>query len=167
MPIPSAAKAQPDIDRRSILATLAAAGVTLAGATAEAQEGHEHHMQHGGHDEHTGHGAVPQHEALIDAALDCIKKGAVCSNHCIRLLGEGDTSLADCLQSVSAMLPACTALARLAALDAKRLPQFAKVCADICADCQAVCKKHEQHHAVCKACGEACRACADECRKLI
>ncbi|CAN1721855.1 Four-helix bundle copper-binding protein [Hyphomicrobium sp. 1Nfss2.1] len=152
------------VNRRAILAALAASGTALAASSASAQEGHDHHhMDHGG----GSHGAPPAHLALINAALDCMKKGEICANHCIDLLGDGDKAMKDCLRSVSTMLPACAALARLGALDAKRLKEFAKVCADICSDCQAECKKHAEHHAECKACGEACGVCADECKKLI
>lgn len=152
------------IDRRAILATLAATGAALTARAAEAQEGHEHH-----HEAHEGHhhGDAPAHQALVDSALACVKRGEICISHCISLLGQGDTSLKDCLRSVLTMMPSCEALARLAAFDAKRLKEFAKVCGDICADCQAECKKHEDHHAACKACGEACGACADECKKII
>ncbi|MFA5898909.1 MAG: four-helix bundle copper-binding protein [Hyphomicrobium sp.] len=150
------------VDRRALLATLAASGAALAVGTANAQEGHEH--QHEGHADHSG---PAPHQALVDAALDCVKRGEVCANHCISLLGQGDTTLKDCLRSVLTMLPACEGLARLAAFDAKRLKEFAKVCADICADCQAECKKHAEHHAACKACGESCAACVEECRKVV
>ncbi|MFN3624066.1 MAG: four-helix bundle copper-binding protein [Hyphomicrobium sp.] len=153
----------PGIDRRTVLATLAASGAALTAGAVQAQDGHEHH--HGGHDGHaSGEGA--KHQALIEAALDCVKRGEVCISHCISLLGQGDTSLKDCLRSVLTMLPSCEALARVAALDAPRLKELAKVCGDICADCQAECKKHQDHHAACKACGEACGKCAEECRKL-
>jgi Cys-rich four helix bundle protein (predicted Tat secretion target) len=70
----------------------------------------------------------------------------------------GDKSLADCMRSVSAMLPVCAAMNRLAIQDAKRLKDLAKVCADICRDCEAECRKHEFHHVECKRCAEACAA---------
>lgn len=154
----------PGIDRRAILATLAASAAALGvGTAALAQEGHEHHMSH----DMGGHADAPAHQAVIDAALDCVKRGEICLSHCITLLGQGDTSLKDCIRTVTTMLPTCAALARLAALDAKRLGEFAKVCADICSDCQAECKKHQDHHAACKACAEACGTCVEECKKLV
>lgn len=156
------------IDRRAILATLAASSAAFAAGSAQAQEGHEHHGDHSGQGGHEhDHADAPAHKALVDKALDCVKRGEVCISHCISMLGKGDTSLKDCLRSVLTMMPSCEALARLAALDAKRLREFAKVCGDICADCQAECKKHQDHHAACKACGEACGECAEECRKII
>jgi Cys-rich four helix bundle protein (predicted Tat secretion target) len=162
------------VTRRSMLATglAVSSGIALAasGALAHDEKEHEHHEEHEdhkGHEEHEkhAHGPAP-HQALIDAALDYINRGEVCIDHCITLLGKGDTSLIGCLRSVSAMMPLCTALVRLAALDAKRLKELAKVCVDELADCEEECKKHEDHHAVCKACAEACAACAEECKKL-
>jgi Cys-rich four helix bundle protein (predicted Tat secretion target) len=115
-----------------------------------------------------GHGtAASPRQALIDAAHHCVNKGEVCLDHCIGLLSKGDTSLKDCIRTVSAMLPMCQTLSRLAALDAKRLREFAKVCADVCADCEAECKKHAEHHAVCKACQESCAACIKECKVIV
>ena len=162
---PEANDQTPGMHRRAVLATLAASGTLLSMGAARAQDEHMHH--HDGHDEHASHGEVARHKALVDSALECVKRGEVCISHCISSLGQGDTSLKDCLRSVLTMMPSCEALARLAALDAPRLKEFAKVCGDICADCQAECKKHQDHHAACKACGEACGACADECRKII
>lgn len=161
---PTKNDAAQSVDRRALLATLAASGAMLAASAAEAQESHEHNHSaaHEGHDN-----ATAAHQALINAALDCVNKGSVCSTHCIDLLGKGDTSIIGCLRTVSAMLPACTALARLGALDAKRLKEYAEVCAKICDDCREECKKHQDHHAVCKACAESCKTCADECRKLV
>jgi Cys-rich four helix bundle protein (predicted Tat secretion target) len=164
------------VTRRSMLAAglvagtgvaLAAAGKALAYEDDKNHEGHEHHDGHEGHEKHEGHahGAAP-HQALIDAALDCINRGEVCVNHCIVMLEKGDTSLKDCLRTVSAMLSLCPAMVRLAALDAERLHEFAKVFIDICSDCEKACRKHEDHHAECKACAEACAACIEECKKL-
>ena len=62
------------------------------------------------------------------------------------------------MRSVSAMLPVCAAMNRLATQDAKRLKDLAKGCADICRDCEVECRKHEFHHVECKRCAEACAA---------
>jgi Cys-rich four helix bundle protein (predicted Tat secretion target) len=161
------------VSRRSAIAL---GGATLAGvsalaatsATVLAQDPHADHSHHdpAGHDpaghDHGGH----KHQAVIDSAMDCVAKAEVCVAHCIASLRKGDTSLAECLESVLAMMPMCTAVARLAALDAPRLKDVAKLCADICADCEKVCRKHEAHHAVCKACADSCARFAKESRKL-
>jgi Cys-rich four helix bundle protein (predicted Tat secretion target) len=151
-----------------------------------AHEGHNHpvkpktrkaHKRHKGHkvkaqagkalEEHEEHehGTAP-HQALIDAALNCVNRGEVCVNHCVTMLETGDTSLKDCLRTVSAMLPMCTALAPLAALDAKHLRDFAKVCIEVCTDCEDACKKHQDEHEICKACAQSCAECIEECKKL-
>jgi Cys-rich four helix bundle protein (predicted Tat secretion target) len=163
--------------RRSLLTT---GGAMLAGAAAlvasprlaEAEQdphaghnmGQMEHMDHAGHE---GHGKpASQHQALIDAALDCVAKGEACVPHCIDLMGKGDTSLVECLKSVLAMMPMCTAVARVAALDAPRLKDLAKLCGEVCADCEKVCRKHAEHHAVCKACAESCASFVKESKKL-
>ena len=99
--------------------------------------------------------ASPQ-QAIVAATKRCETVGTACLKHCQRLTRLGDKSLAECMRSVSAMLPVCTAMNRLASQDAKRLKDLAKVCADICRDCEAECRKHEFHHVECQRCAEAC-----------
>lgn len=164
-------KGATDISRRATLGAGVGAAVaaTLAGGfTARAADKVDPHAGHdmGKMPGHSGHASAHKHQALIDAALHCVNKGEVCIDHCIALLSKGDTSLKDCIRSVSAMLPMCGALAKLAALDAPRLKEFARVCRDVCADCEKECKKHQDHHALCKACAESCAACIKECEKL-
>lgn len=103
--------------------------------------------------------------ALIDAAEHCLRTGKDCLDHCVRTLSTGDKSMAECAATVRAMLPACAALADLARLNSAHLKAYAAVCAKICRDCEAACKKHANHHAECKACMESCQACATECEK--
>ncbi|MEQ8824835.1 MAG: four-helix bundle copper-binding protein [Filomicrobium sp.] len=151
------------IDRRQTLfaAGAVATAAVMAPSAVSAESGHSHHADHGGHAAH-----VAPHQKLIDVALHCVNRGDVCSEHCISLLGKGDTSLKDCLLRVSEMLAACAALSRIAALDGKRLKAFAAVCADICKDCEDECRKHEKHHSACKACADSCAQCIKECKKL-
>lgn len=137
-----------------LAAPLASSGIAVAASDS-----------HTGHD--IGHGGAARYQSVIDAALTCVNRGDVCLNHCITLLGSGDTSLKECIRTVSAMLPMCAALARFAALEAGRLKELAKLCIDVCEDCEAECKKHADHHAACKACGESCAACIKECKTLI
>jgi Cys-rich four helix bundle protein (predicted Tat secretion target) len=153
--------------QRMVVARVVAFGVAAAGSIfaigrASAQTGHE------GHDmNHMGHGAAgAPNQALIDAALTCVNRGDVCLQHCIKLLSTGDTSLKDCIRTVSVMLPLCETHARHAALEAPRLKDLAKLCADVCDDCEKECRKHEQHHVECKNCAQSCAACSKECRKL-
>ena len=143
-----------ETSRRDVLAGAAMAGLLLPLATgAKAATGsHDHHARH---------------QALIDVGLKCVGVGDVCLAHCIEDMGKGDTSLKDCMVSVIEMLPMCTVLARYAALDAKRLKEFAEVCITVCDDCAKECEKHAADHEPCKVCGEACRECIDACKALI
>ncbi len=106
------------------------------------------------------------HQALVDAAFACIKVGQACQQHCLSLLSKGDTSLAECASTIAAMLPAVEAVAQLAVQGSPRLKAMAAVCAQLCRDCEKACRKHEAHHAICKACADSCAACAAECDKV-
>jgi len=175
----SAESSQTRVTRRQVLSSGAASGLVLAAAAAAAdpasgQEEHKHHdMEHmdhaaGGKEQNThDHNAPAKHKALIDSAFACLNHGEICINHCLTTLSTGDTSLKDCMRSVSVMMPMCAALARAGALEASRLKDIAKVCIDICADCETECKKHAEHHAACKACGQSCADCIAECKKVI
>jgi Cys-rich four helix bundle protein (predicted Tat secretion target) len=121
---------------------------------------HERGHQH-------GTDTSPKHPALVDAALDCVKTGQACLDHCLRVLKTGDTSLADCAVAVDELAATCLALSRLAALDSQHLPAFASVASKICAACEAECRKHAEHHAACATCAESCRECIAECKKVM
>jgi Cys-rich four helix bundle protein (predicted Tat secretion target) len=148
-----------DVDRRSLLA--AGAGAALASAFAVNAPAAAQH-QHGGHGANY---TPPKHPALIRTALDCVHTGDLCLHHCYQAFEAGDTSLAVCARRVQELVAACSALARLASLDAKHLAEFAAVTAKICRDCETECRKHAQHKP-CTDCGAACAACAKECDKL-
>lgn len=160
------------LSRRAALG-FAAAAVTLAAGRTMAADGHEgmdhSQMDHSKMDhsamDHSMH--ATKHKAVIDTASACIAKGEVCVAHCIDLMKAGDTAMADCMKTVSAMMPMCAALVRLAALDSKRLKELAAVCNDVLADCEAECKKHAGKHAVCKDCMDSCTACIKECKALM
>lgn len=161
-----------ELDRRTALGLAAAAtagvvGIAGLAGRSDAQE-HEHHQHHGaeGNAASSDASAASKHQAIIEAALLCVKRGEACIPHCIDLMAKGDSSLKDCIRSVSAMLPMCEALTRFAALDAPRLKELAKLCGQVCEDCQKECKKHAPHHEVCRQCAESCEACAKECKKL-
>lgn len=143
------------IGRRNFLASagvVVAAGVTGA-ALAEAAE------EPAGKTGETHHG-------ILDAARACVADGQACVAHCLEMFKNGDTSLAACAQSVAQMLPACTAVAQLASLNATRLGEFATACRDICDDCEKECRKHADKHAVCKACADSCAQFIAEAKRL-
>jgi Cys-rich four helix bundle protein (predicted Tat secretion target) len=103
---------------------------------------------------------------LIDAALNCVKAGEICQQHCLELLGQGDKSMAECSKTVTEMLSFCRTLAELAAHKSDHLPKFAGLCADVCKNCEKACRVHEGHHVQCKNCAETCARCAAECAKV-
>lgn len=149
------------MERRDFLGAAAAslaAGLIPAAWAAEKKGGdaamHHHHHQAG---------AYP---AVASTAAECIKTGQVCIDHCLSLLGQGDTSIAGCARSVEQMLPICAALQQLAVQKSAYLPGLAKVALQVCRDCEKECRKHADKHEPCKACAEACLACAKECEKL-
>ena len=105
--------------------------------------------------------------ALVKALRACETAGTTCLNHCVRLTRAGDKSIAECMRSVQAMLPVCTALRQLAGQDARRLRDLARVCMAVCSDCEDECRKHEFHHVECRNCAEACAATVRECKAVI
>jgi Cys-rich four helix bundle protein (predicted Tat secretion target) len=148
------------LSRREVLclAATASATATLAsGVTFAASSEHDHHAHH----------SKNENVALIDSAFDCIKKGQLCMDHCMELFKAGDTSVADCADSVNEMLAMCTALTQMTAYRSSHLSALAKVCMDVCLDCEKKCREHEDKHAECKACADSCVTCADECEKLL
>lgn len=93
---------------------------------------------------------------LADAAGRCVDAGNECLQHCLDMLSKGDTTLADCAHEVRQMVAVCAAAGPMAHAGGKRLASFARVCSDVCCDCEKACRKHEASHDVCKRCAEAC-----------
>jgi protein SCO1/2 len=162
------------LDRRRLLGGTAMAALALSTGGAAAQQGksnpHAHHGTAGGKQppgqapEHTGHG---RHAALVASVKACVAKGEACIKHCIALLNQGDTSLVDCLKTVTAMIPICRALERYAVIDAKHLRELSQLCITVNEECEAECRKHADHHTSCRDCADACTACITECNKLL
>jgi len=108
----------------------------------------------------------PLNAALYDAALACLRAGDICLEHCVKSLSAGEKMMAECAGTVRQMLPLCGALSELAVQRSAHLKELAVVCAKVCRECEAACKKHANHHPECKACMESCQKCAAECEKL-
>jgi Cys-rich four helix bundle protein (predicted Tat secretion target) len=142
-----------DNSRRNILLGAAAMTAAITSGQTFASSGHEHHQMN-------------KNTAVIDAAMDCVKKGDACLDHCIELVKMGDISIAECLGTVTDMLPMCTALSKLAANQSPHLAQLATVCISVCEACEKECRKHEKKHTQCKNCAESCAACIKECKKI-
>lgn len=107
------------------------------------------------------------HQALAETALDCVGWGERCQKHIMTLFLAGDTSLAQCSARIHDMVAVCNALASLAAAESDHLKPFAKVCIDVCKSCEQECRKHEQHHPICKDTAEACARVVAACQKVI
>ena len=103
---------------------------------------------------------------LVDVAVDCLKKGEVCEQHCFVLLGSGDATMAACATSVRDMLASVRSLFTLAAANSKHTRLIAKACAEICKDCEAECRKHQDKHQPCRDCAESCARMQQEVAKL-
>lgn len=151
------------MERRELLLgafSLAAVATT----TSVFAEDHSAHMQAMGMDGMHHHSSA-RNEKLIAVAADCVAKANICLQHCLVLLGQGQTNMAACSKSSSQVIALCTALEQLAAAESQYLPQLAKVAMTACKDCAEECKKTEIHPE-CKACKEACEACYKECQKI-
>lgn len=148
------------MDRRTVLTglTALAAAAMTQNVVAEDNKGHEHmhHHHHGGN----------KYQALIDATAGCLNAGEICLAHCIQLLGEGDTSMAECARNVNQMLAVCRAVHDLAAQESSFLPAMAKIAAETCKACMQACKKHADKHQQCKDCMNSCETCSKECAKV-
>ncbi|MFN8644210.1 MAG: Csp1 family four helix bundle copper storage protein [Candidatus Binatia bacterium] len=94
--------------------------------------------------------------ALADAASGCVRAGEACLQHCLELLAKGDTSIADCAKAVTQMLAVCRAVGPIADARSRHLAAMAQLCQAVCGDCAEACRKHAEHHTVCKACLDAC-----------
>ena len=142
------------MERREFVTGLGVVAAAAAASSAFAQD-HSQHM----------HGAAPN-QTLINDASQCVSAGEVCLTHCQEMLAQGDKSLADCAKSVRELATVCGGLRSLAAQNAPILAKYASVAAEVCKDCETQCRKHEDKHAVCKACADACAACSAECKKV-
>lgn len=151
------------MNRRELLgAAIGGASLAVAVNSALAEDEHMDHMEHMEHMDHAAHmGAT----GLAEVARKCAAAGDACISHCLALFVAGDNSVAACAKSVYQMNAMCEALARLASASSPHLSAMAKVCHDVCLDCEKECRKHEKEHVECKACAESCAACAEECKK--
>lgn len=118
----------------------------------------------GSSNEHMHHSN--SNSGLVDTALDCVKTGQACLDHCIQLFKQGDNSVADCADKVTEMLAMCNALSQMASYQSKHLAEVAKVCAVVCKDCKKACEKHADKHQSCKDCAESCEKCIKACEKI-
>src|SRR5579883_39436 len=144
------------MNRREILMGAGALALASVARATRPKTGDAHH--HGGHD------AGPQ--PLVEAAADCLKRGEACEQHCFVLLGGGDASMAPCAIAVRDMLASVRALFTLAAAGSRYTAKMARLCAEVCRDCEAECRKHADKHPPCRDCADACARMQQEIAKL-
>jgi Cys-rich four helix bundle protein (predicted Tat secretion target) len=102
---------------------------------------------------------------LATAAEDCVRRAQACLQHCLVMLGGGDSSFAACATAVRDTITTGQALGALAAADSKHTRAMSRAALEVAKACEAECKKHAQHPP-CKACGEACTALIGEINKV-
>jgi Cys-rich four helix bundle protein (predicted Tat secretion target) len=143
-----------DTTKRSLMKGIVAGSALLAAAPSFAEMDHSHHNM----------GKL--NKALIKIANECAQHGDECIDHCIELFKTGDTSLANCADTVNEMIVMCRALAKMATYQSEDLKAVARVSINVCQRCVDECSKHEDKHPNCKACADSCRECIKECKKI-
>ncbi len=150
------------MNRREMLTSVGGVGVagsvtTMAGLASASENMAGHAAGHAA--AHHGGGV---NQALINSALDCMKTAEICINHCLDVLGTGDTSLAECGKVVQELETICSSLFKFASYDSKYLNGILAVAKQVCTDCEKECRKHKKHQS-CLDCADACVACLKEC----
>jgi Cys-rich four helix bundle protein (predicted Tat secretion target) len=137
------------MNRRDLLVGAGAVALTAAAAKAAPKEK-----------------GAPEGNPLIDAIFDCQKKAEACLTHCMMMFASGDTSMAACAAAVRETIATSRALASLAAANSKHTKDLARVCSDVCKDCETECRKHQAKMAVCRECADACARMIQEVARL-
>lgn len=109
--------------------------------------------------------AAATSSGLAQSTGDCVRTGQACLAHCIDMLGQGDTDMAECARSVNQLIALCAALQSLATQDSAYTAKLAKVTMQACSECKKECDKFLQH-TVCKACADACADCYRHCEQI-
>lgn len=146
-------------ERREMLRGVLAVTAAVSASALFAQENEHQHQP-------VANANAEGNPEVIDAALHCVKSGQLCLAHCVQLVKNGDTSIAQCLAATTQMLTMCNALSQMAAAQSKYLPELAKICIEVCEDCEKECRRHEEKHAACKACADSCSNCIKICKKI-
>jgi len=111
-------------------------------------------------------GSAPA-QTLARAALDCVRTGEACLQHCLTLLATGDKTLGECAQMVNQMLAVCRAVGPIVDAGGKYVRPTAQLCRDVCSDCEQVCRQHAQQHTICATCADACAAAVAAAKQVI
>jgi Cys-rich four helix bundle protein (predicted Tat secretion target) len=145
------------MNRRNAIANASAVIVAALGTAALAQE-HDHSKMMGA--------SGGKYQLLADTTADCVAKGQACIAHCLILMADGDKEMGACAKAANQMLALCTALQSLANQQSSLVPALAKTALEACQLCEKECRKHEKHHATCKACADSCAACIKQCKAV-
>jgi Cys-rich four helix bundle protein (predicted Tat secretion target) len=97
-------------------------------------------------------------QVFTRAAAECVYAGEACMQHCLTLLASGDKTLGECASMVNQMLAVCRAVGPIADAKGKYIRSVARLCLEVCTDCERVCRQHAEQHAICKTCADACAA---------
>lgn len=145
-----------DSNRRDFLLAAGSLALTTATASSTVIAADSKHHHHG-----------PSNSSLVKTASDCTASGNACIAHCLILLGNGDSEMAECAKSVQLMMPMCQAVGYHAAADSNHLKAMVKICQNVCEECEKACRKHEDKHAECKACANSCSDMIDACKSYL
>ena len=136
--------------REMLLGVGAAASMVYAGNAISATSPKHDHSKHS-----------TQQPDMLGAVNKCLDKGQRCIAHCLVTFKEGENELAVCAAKVHEMQAVCDGFSYLVASNSKYTKAYAKVCVQVCKDCEDECMKHKKH-VECKACGEACADLVDQ-----
>jgi len=146
-----------DSNRRNFLLAAGSLAVATAATSTSVFASDSKHQHHHG----------PSHSDLVKSSAGCTASGNACIAHCLILLGNGDTDMAECAKSVQLMMPMCQAVGYHAAANSKHLKDMVKICQNICEECEKACREHEDKHAECKACANSCSDMIDACKAYL
>ncbi|WCL49894.1 four-helix bundle copper-binding protein [Leptospira sp. GIMC2001] len=107
-----------------------------------------------------------KYSKALMSAIHCKLAAEICLSHCIEEMGKGDKTLLGCATSTRETIAICDSFIQIASQDSKFTKKTAGLCAEICKNCAAECKKHAEHHAICKECMDSCLSCAKEMAAL-
>ena len=148
-------------ERRQALKTVGTLGVGLVAASSLGNMTQAETMAH----QH--HAANHTLKILTQTLHHCVASAELCINHCMDMFKMGDTSLADCANTVQETMAFCAAHAKLASYDSKFLKEMCVLSLKVCGDCEKECRKHAKKHAECKACADSCATCIKACEAYL
>ena len=83
--------------------------------------------------------------------------GELCITFCFENIPK-DPALLECAITAKEMVAVNAAVGELAVMDSPRLGGVARAALAVYDNCEAVCRKHEAHHEICRQCADQCTA---------